>query len=65
MVPLTCLLKGGKMKLKWNLQATDAFHELKERFTSAPVHEHTDAKHPFVVEVDVSDPGIGAFLLKD
>ncbi|KAL0194378.1 hypothetical protein M9458_012674, partial [Cirrhinus mrigala] len=60
--PLTFLPKGKPNKLKWTEEANQAFISLKERFTSAPILKHPDPNLPFVVEVDVSDCGIGAVL---
>jgi len=40
--PLTELTKGGKKEWKWNPQAEEAFRELKQRFTTAPILAHFD-----------------------
>lgn len=60
--PLTSLLKGKPSKLRWTPDATNAFQNLKDRFTTAPILKHPDPSLPFVVEVDASDCGIGAVL---
>ncbi|KAK3556472.1 hypothetical protein QTP70_008336 [Hemibagrus guttatus] len=60
--PLTSLLKGKPSRLKWTEDATRAFTNLKDSFTTAPILKHPDPNLPFVVEVDASDSGIGAIL---
>ncbi|KAK3572131.1 hypothetical protein QTP86_022209 [Hemibagrus guttatus] len=61
-VPLTSLLKGKPSRLKWTENATQAFTNLKNSFTTAPILKHPDPNLPFVVEVDASNSGIGAVL---
>ncbi|KAK6323383.1 hypothetical protein J4Q44_G00057220 [Coregonus suidteri] len=60
--PITSLLKGGPVRLRWSAEADRAFGRLKDLFTSAPVLAHPDPSLPFQVEVDVSEAGIGAVL---
>ncbi|XP_051727379.1 differentially expressed in FDCP 8 homolog isoform X1 [Ctenopharyngodon idella] len=60
--PIASLLKGKPSKLKWTDHATQAFTNLKHRFTTAPILKHPDPNLPFVLEVDASDCGIGAVL---
>ncbi len=60
--PLTSLLRGGKHYLVWSTAASEAFQQLKERFTSAPILHHPDPELEFLVEVDASNTGIGAIL---
>ncbi|KAI2647957.1 Transposon Tf2-9 polyprotein [Labeo rohita] len=60
--PRTALLKGTKKTLQWNSNAREAFHNLKQAFTSSPVLQHPDPNKPFVVEVDAADTGVGAVL---
>ncbi len=60
--PLTSLLRGGKRYLVWSTAASEAFQQLKERFTSAPILHHPDPELEFSVEVDASNTGIGAIL---
>ncbi|KAL0186573.1 hypothetical protein M9458_018243, partial [Cirrhinus mrigala] len=48
-------------KHKWNDEATHAFTNLKNSFTTASILKHPDPNLPFVVEVDASD-SIGAVL---
>ncbi len=60
--PLTSLLKGGKRYFVWSTAASEAFQQLKERFTSAPILHHPDPELEFSVEVDASNTGFGAIL---
>lgn len=60
--PLTGLLRGHPTKLRWTPEAQQAFTDLKQRFTSAPVLTHPDPQQPFIVEVDASETGVGAVL---
>ncbi|KAL0188100.1 hypothetical protein M9458_015199, partial [Cirrhinus mrigala] len=59
--PLTSMLGGGRQRLTWS-PASEAFQNLKERFTSAPILRHPDPEFEFNVEVDASNTGIGAIL---
>lgn len=60
--PLTSLVKKGSHRLPWEESATQAFNQLKQRFTSVPILSHPDPEIPFVVEVDASSTGIGTVL---
>uniref|UniRef100_A0A4W5Q2M8 Reverse transcriptase RNase H-like domain-containing protein n=1 Tax=Hucho hucho TaxID=62062 RepID=A0A4W5Q2M8_9TELE len=60
--PITSLLKGGPVRLRWSAEADRAFGRLKDLFTSAPVLAHPDPSLAFIVEVDASEAGIGAVL---
>lgn len=60
--PLTSLVNMGTHRLPWNESATQAFNQLKQRFTTAPILHHPDPELPFVVEVDASNTGLGAAL---
>jgi len=60
--PLTELTKGGKREWEWNPQTEEAFRELKQRFTTAPILAHFDATKPVIIETDASDLAIGAVL---
>jgi len=60
--PLTSMTKRQSSRLIWSSEAVQAFQELKERFTSAPILRHPDPELPFIVEVDASSTGIGAVL---
>ncbi len=60
--PLTSLLKGGRQRLDWSPSAQNAFQQLKNLFTTAPILHHPDPDQEFIVEVDASNTGIGAIL---
>ncbi|KAI2645116.1 Transposon Tf2-9 polyprotein [Labeo rohita] len=60
--PLTPMTKRSTSRLSWTSEAIQAFQNLKERFTSAPILHHPDPSIPFIVEVDTSSTGIGAIL---
>ena len=60
--PITCLLRGKPISLRWTPAAQQAFSELRQRFSSAPVLAHLDPELPFIVEVDASEVGVGAVL---
>ena len=57
--PLTNLT-SSKVLFKWTPGAEGAFQTLKARFTSAPILHVPDLERQFIVEVDVSDTGVGA-----
>lgn len=48
--------------MTWNKAADEAFHKLKIAFTTAPILKHPDLTKPFIVEVDISETGVGAVL---
>lgn len=52
-------LTSSKVPFRWNHMAEEAF---KARFTSAPILQIPDPTRQFIVEVDVSDVGVGAVL---
>ncbi|KAI2656914.1 Transposon Tf2-6 polyprotein [Labeo rohita] len=60
--PLTSMIKKGDTRLSWSLPAIQAFEELRQRFTTAPILHHPDPNQPFLVEVDASSTGVGAVL---
>ncbi|KAL0195064.1 hypothetical protein M9458_008636, partial [Cirrhinus mrigala] len=60
--PLTSMVKRGKVRLTCSPDAVQAFHELWQRFTTAPILRHPDPQLPFLVEVDASSTGVGAVL---
>jgi len=59
--PLTELTKKSE-KWVWTKEAEEAFRELKNRFTLAPILAHFDAQKPVIIETDASDFAIGAVL---
>ncbi|KAI2667413.1 Transposon Tf2-6 polyprotein [Labeo rohita] len=60
--PLTAMVKRGTSRLTWSQPAIQAFNDLHQRFTTAPILHHPDPDRPFVVEVDASSTGVGAVL---
>ncbi len=60
--PLTNLLQNKPKSLSWTPSATEAFHRLKDAFSSTPLLVHPDPDKPFIVEVDASTTGVGAVL---
>lgn len=59
--PLSSLTKSNR-PFVWTSGADHAFNTLKQCFTSAPILTLPDPELPFVLEVDVSDVGVGAVL---
>ncbi|KAI2654876.1 Transposon Tf2-6 polyprotein [Labeo rohita] len=60
--PLTSMTRKGPNILRWTPQSEQAFQDLKNRFTTAPILRHPDPELEFTVEVDASNSGIGAIL---
>ncbi|KAL0190943.1 hypothetical protein M9458_013641, partial [Cirrhinus mrigala] len=60
--PLSSMIKQGNTRLTWTPAATQAYDELRLRFTTAPILHHPDPNLPFFVEVDASSTGVGAVL---
>uniref|UniRef100_A0A673Z540 Gypsy retrotransposon integrase-like protein 1 n=1 Tax=Salmo trutta TaxID=8032 RepID=A0A673Z540_SALTR len=60
--PITSLMKGGPVWLRWLAEADRAFSRLKALFTDALVLAHPDPSLTFIVEVDASEAGVGAVL---
>lgn len=60
--PLTFMLKKGGNRQSWSAAAERSFQELNERFTTAPILNHSDPEKEFVLEVDASNTSIGAVL---
>ncbi|KAL0152326.1 hypothetical protein M9458_052049, partial [Cirrhinus mrigala] len=61
-VPLSSMIKKGNTRLTWFPSAIQAFSDLRQRFTTAPILHHPDPTVPFLVEVDASSTGVGAVL---
>uniref|UniRef100_A0A672F8Z2 Gypsy retrotransposon integrase-like protein 1 n=1 Tax=Salarias fasciatus TaxID=181472 RepID=A0A672F8Z2_SALFA len=59
--PLTALTSTSR-PFMWTAVTSQAFQDLKNRFTSAPILIQPDPNLQFVVEVDASDSGVGAVL---
>ncbi|KAL0165102.1 hypothetical protein M9458_040855, partial [Cirrhinus mrigala] len=60
--PLTAMVKRGTVRLTWTPSALQAFDDLRQRFSTAPILHHPDPDRPFIVEVDASSTGVGAVL---
>ncbi|KAK3563211.1 hypothetical protein QTP86_018263 [Hemibagrus guttatus] len=60
--PLTNLHRNKPKALTWTSAATQAFHTLKQAFTTAPLLVHPNPELPFVVVVDASTTGVRAVL---
>jgi hypothetical protein len=52
-------LTSPKVPFKWSPAADWAFSDLKHQFTTTPILIQPDPSHLLVVEVDVSDIGVG------
>ena len=62
-LPLTDLTKKNTPNwVKWSAEADQAFHKLKLSLCSSPVLASPDFSHPFVLQTDASDRGVGAVL---
>ena len=61
--PITNLLRK-ETKFKWKTEATKAFTELKEAFTSAPILRHYNPELEVIIETDASNFAIGCVLSK-
>jgi len=59
--PLTDLTKKS-IKWMWTPSSQDAFHKLKEMFTTGPILTHFDDTRPTKLETDASDFVLGAVL---
>jgi hypothetical protein len=60
--PLTELTKRSAKNWKWTSEAELAFHELKTRFTSAPILALFNPQQPVIIETDASDFAFRAIL---
>ena len=62
-VPLANMTrKSEPEKAIWTPQCTKAFNKLKEILLSAPVMMNPDFSHPFILQTDASEVGVGAVL---
>ena len=61
--PLTRLLKKDQ-KWSWSTEEQKAFEKLKTALTTAPVLACPNFKHPFILQTDASEKGIGTALIQ-
>jgi len=61
--PMNKLLRKG-VNWEWNAQANDAFKNLKNLLTQAPVLACPDYTQQFFIQTDASDVGLGATLFQ-
>lgn len=54
-----------RINSKWNSTAQQAFVQLKEALTQAPILALSDASKTFIVETDASGYGIGVALMQE
>ena len=59
--PLHCLTERAAT-FAWTSECQDAFKELRQRQTSAPVLSYPDFSRQFILDTDASDTGIGGVL---
>lgn len=50
------------MPFVWSMREQEAFEELRQRLTSAPILGHPDFGKPFVLYADASQQAVGAAL---
>lgn len=60
--PLTDLL--GNKKFQWTPKCQDAFNEIKDKLTTAPVLCHPDYNKTFFVQCDASKTGVGSVIFQ-
>ena len=60
--PLTDLTRKTPGKFTWTEKAGEAFRQLQQAFTSAPILRHFQPDLPITIETDASDFAIGCIL---
>ena len=64
--PLTDLTKKGCPNVvQWGAAQEQAFKDLREVLTKAPILRLPNLHKPFIVQTDASDTGVGATLLQE
>ncbi|XP_067629120.1 uncharacterized protein [Eurosta solidaginis] len=58
-------LLSKKKQFVWNSEAQQAFEDLKEKLTSAPILLHPNYNKPFILQCDASQVGVGACLMQE
>ena len=64
MEPLHTLLKKG-VEWKWNTEQEQALEKIKKLLTTGPILACDNFHHPFQLETDASDTGLGAVLTQN
>ena len=59
--PLTHLTKCG-VAFVWSQEAQSAFKQINALIASAPILHRPSFDHPFIIQTDASDSGLGAIL---
>ncbi|CAF4335019.1 unnamed protein product, partial [Rotaria sp. Silwood2] len=63
---VTNLNKNDRRKFKWTSAQSNAFHQLKQMLTTAPLFLHFPVDNqPFILTTDASDFGIGGVLQQE
>lgn len=62
--PLTRLLRKNQ-RWEWTDKEDTAFRKLKQMLTTAPVLACPNFAHPFILQTDASDRGLGAALIQN
>ena len=62
--PLQTLLRKG-VEWKWSIKQEQALNKIKELLTTGPIPTYPDFDHPYQLETDASDTGIGAILTQN
>lgn len=60
-IPL-CLLTHAGAKFEWGERQQSSFDTIKDALTSAPILAHPNFDHPFIIQTDASENGLGAVL---
>ena len=62
--PLTNLLKKRE-PFRWGPEETQAFQQIKQALTTAPILAHPDPKQPYQLYTDASNEAVGAILTQN
>ena len=62
--PIRKVMKSD-VEFKWGKQQQEAFRQIKEILTAAPVLAYYDVKRPVTITCDASKSGLGAVLLQE
>jgi hypothetical protein len=61
--PLTDLTRKGEFK--WSIEAQSTFDTMKKVMRTCHVLSFLDFSHPFILECDTSDDGVGVVLMQN